>query len=149
MAQLNLTFTNPINTSLTVGDDIYFFNPSTYNNVDVNSNSLINNLFGDTADNINFAGTITNIDTSSSTSTTITINTDESQDYWGVSYGANTYLEPNVTNITTDTFIFFKKNEVIEGSSVKGYYGLARFTNNTTDKAELYSTSADIEQSSE
>ena len=148
MAQLNLTFTNPINTSLTVGDDIYFFNPSTYNNVDVNSDSVINNLFGDNADNINFAGTITNIDTSSSTSTTITINTDESQNYWGIT-SQTPYLEPNVTNITTETFIFFKKNETIEGSSVKGYYGVARFYNNTTDKAELYSTSAEIEESSE
>lgn len=148
MAQLNLTFTNPINTSLTVGDHIYFFNPSTYNNVDVNSDSIANNLFGDTADNINFAGIITNIDTSSSTSTTITINTDESQTYWGVT-GQNTFIEPNTTNITTDTFIFFKKNETVEGSSVKGYYGLARFYNDTVDKAELYSTSAEIEQSSE
>jgi hypothetical protein len=49
---------------------------------------------------------------------------------------------------TTDSFIFFNKEELVNVSSLKGYYGEAKFKNNSTSKAELFSTSCEVSQSS-
>ena len=63
----------------------------------------------------------------------------------------NVELEgPNATeeNIT-GAFILFSKNNLVELSTVKGYYAQATFKNDSLDKAELYATSCEIEESSE
>ena len=49
---------------------------------------------------------------------------------------------------TTDSFIFFSKDNVVNLSSVKGYYGLIEFKNNSTTATELFSVGCDISQSS-
>tara|TARA_R100001086_G_scaffold63401_2_gene29403 strand:+ start:402 stop:839 length:438 start_codon:yes stop_codon:yes gene_type:complete len=49
---------------------------------------------------------------------------------------------------TTTDFIFFAKDNRVNMSSVLGYYGSAKFKNNSTVKAEMYSTSCEIDESS-
>jgi hypothetical protein len=47
-----------------------------------------------------------------------------------------------------DDYIFFSKDNIVNTSSILGYYGLARFKNESTDKAELYSAACEISTSS-
>tara|TARA_Y100001963_G_scaffold109168_1_gene150887 strand:- start:394 stop:759 length:366 start_codon:yes stop_codon:yes gene_type:complete len=49
---------------------------------------------------------------------------------------------------TSDSFIFFSKNNAIHTSSVKGYYSLVEFKNNSTSAIELFSVGCDISESS-
>ena len=49
---------------------------------------------------------------------------------------------------TTSSFIFFSKDNVINISSVKGYYGLIEFKNNSIVSSELFTVGCDISQSS-
>lgn len=49
---------------------------------------------------------------------------------------------------TTDSFIFFSKDNVANISSVRGYYGLIKFKNNSTASSELFTVGCDISQSS-
>ena len=45
-------------------------------------------------------------------------------------------------------FIFFAKDNRVNVASLLGYYGLAKFKNNSTSKAEMFSSSCEINQSS-
>ena len=49
---------------------------------------------------------------------------------------------------SAEDFIFFVKNPVINTSSLKGYYADVTFTNDSTERAELYAVSAEIVESS-
>ena len=58
-------------------------------------------------------------------------------------------------NISSDTpaptqtdFIFFAKNNVVEASSLLGYFGSVKFKNNSKKKAELFSVACEISPSS-
>jgi len=57
-------------------------------------------------------------------------------------------VESDLVLPTTSSFIFFNKEELVNVSSLKGYYGKAKFKNNSTSKAELFSTSCEVSQSS-
>lgn len=54
----------------------------------------------------------------------------------------------DVTPPTSLNFIFFTKNNVVNASSLVGYYGSAKFKNSSTDKAEMFSASAVTSESS-
>ena len=45
-------------------------------------------------------------------------------------------------------YFFFSKNNSVNTSSLKGYYGLLSLRNNAVDKAELFNVSAEIVGSS-
>ena len=47
-----------------------------------------------------------------------------------------------------DDFIMFSKDNKANLSSMLGYYAIARWSNNSTDEAELFSVGADIFESS-
>ena len=49
---------------------------------------------------------------------------------------------------TSSSFIFFSKNNAIHSSSVKGYYGLVEFKNNSILPIELFSVGCDVSESS-
>ena len=49
---------------------------------------------------------------------------------------------------TSSSFIFFSKDNVVNLSSVKGYYGLIQFKNNSTTSSEMFTVACDISQSS-
>ena len=120
MATINLTFTTPINMSCKVGDTAYFVNYPT-------------NTFG--GFNVSSAMQLIGvINTTTETTSTTVLNIEEQ--------GINT------DTITTSSFIFFQKNNLVEMGSMLGYYATATFRNNSTNKAELYATACEIEESS-
>jgi hypothetical protein len=45
-------------------------------------------------------------------------------------------------------FVFFSKNNSVNLSSITGYFAEARFVNNSTEQAELFSVNVGVEQSS-
>jgi hypothetical protein len=64
-------------------------------------------------------------------------------DYWvgnGDNFGDN--LPPQ------NSFLMFAKNNSVNVASILGYYGVARFKNNSLNKAELYAASCEIAESS-
>ena len=118
MATLNLTFSAPINMSCKIGDVAYFVNTSTLGGFTV-------------AGQTNLIGTITAI-TEASTTTTLTI-----------------LIEGEFAEaVTTNDFVFFSKNNLVEIGSITGYYASAQFRNNSTSNAELHATAFEIEESS-
>lgn len=57
-------------------------------------------------------------------------------------------VQSDLTVPTTDSFIFFNKEKQVNTSSIKGYFGKAKFKNNSTSKAEMFSSSCEMNQSS-
>jgi len=51
-------------------------------------------------------------------------------------------------NITTDTFIMFSKNKAVNSSDLLGYYGEVNFENDSKVKAELFSVGSEITENS-
>ncbi len=49
---------------------------------------------------------------------------------------------------TETDFIFFAKDNRVNMSSILGYYGAARFKNNSTVKAEMFAAACEIDESS-
>lgn len=130
MAYIDLTF-DEINNSMEVGDVMYYTNTTT-------------------SDGFEQAGTNVQIGTIDS------ITTDTSQ-YLEDNVTANpTYnkkivvvdCEEDLVPPTTSDFIFFSKNNIINISSVKGYYSLIEFKNNSTSATEMFSVGCDISESS-
>ena len=57
-------------------------------------------------------------------------------------------IDNDATPPTDDSYIFFSKDNVVNLSSLMGYYGSAKFKNNSTSKAELFALSCDVAESS-
>lgn len=54
----------------------------------------------------------------------------------------------NFTMPTQNDYIFFSKNNEINMSSLIGYYAEVKFTNDSTEEAELFSVGMDVSESS-
>jgi len=124
MATITLTFPLDTYTSLQVGDTTYYVNPSVTNGV---YNWTDNNNWGTDLIEI---GEVTAITTDTS-SVSITCNISNSTEL-----------------PTSNSFIFFSKDNAVNCSSLAGYYGLAKFVNDSIEKAEMFSTAAEINESS-
>jgi len=104
---INLEFQNPINTSVQVGDTVYYTN-------DENGETLIK------------IGEITSL-----ASNTLVANID------------------SATPVPSDnSFILFSKTNKANVSGLRGYYAEAQFRNDSTSKAELFSISSQVFESS-
>ena len=57
------------------------------------------------------------------------------------------YNEDNPSPSST-SFILFSKDNLVNLSSLVGYYGSAKFNNNSKDKAELFAASCEVSESS-
>lgn len=57
-------------------------------------------------------------------------------------------VEDDVPNVQTTDYLFFQKDNKYNTSSLVGYYGSATFENNSQEKAELYSATCEVSQSS-
>ena len=57
-------------------------------------------------------------------------------------------INENTIPPTETDFIFFAKDNRVNMASLLGYYGLAKFSNNSITKAEMFSVSCEIDQSS-
>ena len=60
----------------------------------------------------------------------------------------SSFTAPISPVLNSNSFIMFKKNEVINNSGIKGYYAEVNFKNNSIEKAELFALSSEIVQSS-
>jgi len=49
---------------------------------------------------------------------------------------------------TANDFILFSKDNKVNASSLLGYYGLAKFKNDSTVKSEMFATACDVFESS-
>ena len=65
-----------------------------------------------------------------------------------VVYGVNIYTDGSTTTPQVSDYVFFSKNNYIEQGSVKGYYASVKLKNNSNEYAELFTLSANIEESS-
>ena len=119
MIEISLIFpSSSINSSVQVGDTAYYSNPSTTGEFEVDTGIIV-------------LGIIKNIIIASAT-TTLVCEVDE-----------------NIAMPTINTsFVFFSKDNKANSSSLIGYYGLAKFRNNSTVRAELFSTGVEVAESS-
>tara|TARA_R100000734_G_C3297657_1_gene88676 strand:+ start:327 stop:713 length:387 start_codon:yes stop_codon:yes gene_type:complete len=53
-----------------------------------------------------------------------------------------------IPGLVNGSFIMFSKDNAVNTASILGYYGIAKFRNNSTRKAELYATACEISESS-
>ena len=121
--QIKLTFTNPLNQSLQVGDTIWYIDGQDINQAggyDVADNNNILKLgIVEELSNQYRAHQVT-------ISNSFTVGT------------------PDLTN----AFIMFSKDNSANLTSLTGYYALAKFENNSEEKAELYAVGSEISISS-
>ena len=121
MPSITITFPNPINVSVQVGDTAYYT---------ANASTLGTHTHSNYNDIIQIGDII------SINRTTNTIVCD-----WN----------PNPSNAaypTGDVFIMFSKDNKTNLSSLLGYYAEVKFVNNSPYEAELFSVGADIFESS-
>ena len=60
----------------------------------------------------------------------------------------NTTSLDNGTEPTTSDFIFFSKDNKVNLTSLLGYFASVKYKNNSTSKAEMFSTGCEIAESS-
>ena len=121
--QIKLTFTNPLNQSLQVGDTVWYIDGQ-----DINQSGGY-----DVADNNNILklGIVEEL-SNQYRAHQVTIS------------NSFTVVPPDLTN----AFIMFSKDNSANLTSLTGYYALAKFENNSEEKAELYAVGSEIAQSS-
>jgi len=122
MADITLKFNNiTINNSLQVGDKAY------YSNIGASPNSDIE--YGIASDTPIYIGTVKNIN-----SNNIVVTTDN-----------NTGTLPTGTS---SEFAMFQKSSEVNVSSLSGYYASVTLSNNSEEKAELFTLSSEVSISS-
>tara|TARA_R110001583_G_scaffold193099_1_gene360730 strand:+ start:814 stop:1206 length:393 start_codon:yes stop_codon:yes gene_type:complete len=125
---LILTFNGIVNVSLSVGDKVYFTgNVGTSGGFDTSDNDS-----GDSS--LTYLGKVYSI-TQNDFTFIIYVEDDEGS-------------LSQVSSLTQNSFIFFAKDNKIELSSLVGYYGKVRLSNDSEVKAELFAASMDVSQSS-
>ena len=118
-----LTFSDPINSSLQIGDFIYYSTNSQLSNSNIFTNQT---SAGTTTSGITYFGVV-----SSMTSNTIVAIHDDS-------------ISPPSIN----DFIMFEKDKRVNSSSLIGYYADVKLVNNSKKKIELFSLGSEISESS-
>jgi len=119
--QITLTFNEPLNHSLQVGDTIWYVTTAHSGGYETASVSQTNKL-----------GNVEEISSQ---------------------YRAHKIIVSNYTMTVAPTnleqsFIMFSKDKKANLTSLKGYYALARFENNSKQKAELYAVGSEVSISS-
>ena len=119
--QIIITFPNPINVSVQVGDTAYYM---------ASSQPLGTHTHSDQSDIVQI-GEIIAIDQATNTITC----------FWNPD-------PATASGPLAGTFIMFSKDNKANLNSLLGYYAKIRFTNNSTDKAELFSVGCEVFESS-
>tara|TARA_R110000744_G_scaffold348396_2_gene453992 strand:+ start:294 stop:656 length:363 start_codon:yes stop_codon:yes gene_type:complete len=115
MPNLTLTFSNPLNASIQIGDIAYYtLAPSTVGGFQTSTQAEIVEI-----------GAVNSINNNTNTiiCTTTLLNNGQP---------------------TTSSYIFFSKNNKVNLSTVLGYYGELKFKNDSTAKSELFSVGSDM-----
>jgi len=124
-----LTFASDVNTSLQIGDVVYYSPQGTYG-----SFNTVNNV-----GTIVTFGVVTAIYNNGSTAPavppySIVVLYDETN--------------PATPVPAPDDYIMFAKNKEVNSSSLKGYYAEIKFENYSTDKIELFAVTSEASESS-
>jgi len=123
--EVTLTFDpqTPLNRSLQVGDTIWYVQPSSAGGYSIAE-----------TDDVKKLGTVEFV----------------SNQYLQPEIKVSVYTGPNPQPVLIDetTFIMFSKNNKANLSDLTGYFAEAKFTNNSTEKAELFAVSSEIVESS-
>lgn len=125
MASISLTFPDPLNVSLQIGDTAYYVATNTKGGFLTSQQS--GNTNEETIVKIGVVSAITQH------TNTITI--------------ATNTLQANQLP-TTSSYIFFSKDNEVNSSSLLGYYAKVTFTNDSTTEAELFSIGCVVGESS-
>ena len=119
--QITLTFDNPLNNSVAVGDTVWYVPVSQGGGYNVAPTSMLELL-----------GTVISV----------------SDEYLQPTLVISNDTMSVAPTINASTFIMFQKNNKANLSSLKGYYAEATLENNSKEKAELFAVSSEIVQSS-
>lgn len=144
MANLNITFQYDLNTSLQIGDTMYYLNMETPHVLTDNEYAL-NTTTG--AFTENQSGNPTqqygnqNSMVEMGTVVTITANADGSSTI-------NCVIDNLSVRPTTASYFLFGKDNRANMSSLAGYYAEVEFINDSTEYAEIYSVGSEIVESS-
>lgn len=154
---ITLTFNNGLpNSSLKVGDLIYFIkNPNQNVKTVRHGDSVYNFGSGDNASGVSthiLIGEVASIKMSP-VANPADINQTEAP------YNFKLYINPspsyvgqvsigNSLNINGGDYIFFAKNNLVEQSTMTGYYNSVTLMNNSKGRAELFAVSCNIVESS-
>tara|TARA_R100001082_G_C4233702_1_gene104340 strand:+ start:57 stop:437 length:381 start_codon:yes stop_codon:yes gene_type:complete len=124
----------PINASVEIGDLVFFSGTLTTIG---SGNSSIDTTDTSGVSTTNLLGEITNIEFNPTVADEVLTNSFQI-----------TVQGDNMSPPAQGSYIFFAKNNKINTSSIKGYYNSVTFKNNSTIKAELFSTACEIVESS-
>lgn len=153
-----LGFNGNLNTSIDVGDSVYFVYPSNVGANTDNSSQFSTATIADQPSSTNpiILGTVDSIQTND-VSNPYYVDQELSVVVDSGTPNETTTIVNTIINVQEDgpiitplpsAFYFFSKNNRYNMSSLTGYYGDAKFNNNSTDKAELFSTACEIVESS-
>ena len=141
MALYKISIQTELDVSLSPGDALYI----------VKENSMTNTFGVTTASNFNKFGTITRIGPIGEQGVVVngviqvTENSLNEGDIEFESDGSTAFIE----SVTSSDFIFFRKNQVVNKSGLKGYYMQTTFKNNDySNPAELFAIGSEVGGSS-
>ena len=118
--EITLRFEQPLNSSLQVGDTVWYTSTSQAGGYDsANSNSVLR------------LGTIEQV----------------SSQYRAHEIKVSNYIL-QFSPALTDVFYMFSKNNSVNLANLKGYYAKAKFENNSSEKVELFAVSSEVFESS-
>ena len=148
MATLTLTFANPLNTSLQIGDTAYYMNtlPQTITDYDY----TLNNASTNPAFTENQSGNPTQA-YSSTGFVEMGMVTDLPTNMGGTLTTANqikVYIDALETRPIPGSFVLFSKDSSANMSSLMGYYAEAEFVNNSNIESEIFAVNSEIVESS-
>ena len=130
MPLIDFSFGFPLNTSCQVGDSIYI--------VDITAQGAsATPFFSGSTSNVTFFGIVNDL----------TNPTGESSDPIIIQVEHNISPAPD-PSFYMNKFFIFSKDKTVNTSGITGYYAKAKFENNSTTKAELFSVGAEITLSS-
>ena len=121
MTEITLQFPITEQLSIQVGDTAYYINPD----ADLGGFQVADQ------DNLETIGVVTYV-----------------QEDSGGTFVVKCDMVNDATPPTTSSFILFSKDNTVNMTSLLGYYGSAKFKNNSTTKAEMFATSCEINESS-
>jgi len=147
MATITLTFPNPLNTSLQIGDTAYHMTTDTYTVTD--NTYALNNA----SSNPSFAENQSGNPTQAFSDAFIEMGmvTDLPTTMGGTLTTANqmeVYMNATETRPTTSSFILFSKDASGNMSSLLGYYAEVEFVNNSNIESEIFAVNSEIVESS-
>ena len=130
-----IIFNFPINISCKVGDTVLFSPTGSQGGFTVAGNYSIIGLVDSIVSPNPNPVTYNDIEYAAGTVVIVTVDTSG--------------FEDNFAQMTTNDFVFFAKNNLIEVNAITGYFAKAKFQNNSTSPAELFATACGVEDSSE